>query len=1136
MNPILEKIETADKKLVQFKKLAKQVFDEANADGLIDADEKKEIALVAGQIKAVQDVIQRLKDEFARNMAEWNGHSNDHANLQDQITKLREWGHPEVAPIEAAAGDINDAVLEQYWKEATAQLLACMDEIKPLYDDYLLEYAAREKFLPEWEAFGPRYDAATETTFQTPTLNPAISELALYYGNAERAAEELKYVAALEELANGQKALATVESEIEKLTAQKTETDSLYAELKPRIVATQVSIFEAVAEKAKEIGLAVEKIDESIQYCEFETATDLLTSLVMSLTSYETALAKIASAKDIYKSRIADLQSDLLDVSSCYFESLLTISETIANIQTKMETLAANEDFDGALIEMDLLAIEIEKFKPMLANMQLKEEFDLLLADVEPLVLATAVSLYTPVDLLAEQIDKDYQKAKSAALEQAFAKGITLLEGLPAQLDAYNVLLAEIEVAKTQYTARAPEVIKRFDAQASSEYPGMADMQKRSIIVRDDMERAAEKGDFPAALAALDILQSLMEDLEGSLQANDDRRMDYQARIAGVLARVDAQNVIDFDELVEPRAKMVANRVEMENYARQNNFLLALDTMFLVEEALDSIEARMDELIRMKNEFEKALLGIEAGLKLVEGCSHVELAVKKAEIIKLRDAMQTAVNQTKFDVALEKVKALVTLVEAFETLEVQLKDYTRRFGKAEPRVEAVKAIEYKSFKDQKEAVDTLFGKMVAAANKAELTEALEKMETLEDLLDDVEDALKTMQTDEIRYNDRLSIMQPDIDAAEKNESEYAEKAKKAVLKAYEDMTDEADAHEYSKALEEAENVANVIKAFKAVLDAIGDKAEKYEALKIAIFERLKNAKKHAEEIEKLSDDYDDLEELKEEAETYAGKDEHKEALESLDNLDTGLTEFEAGWLALHDEKLSFEAESAKIIKKYESYTEEEKEKAETEYNAATGYYEKMNTAAESENFEDAVDWLDELHNALVKVDSALLSESEIKQKCEGMYKVLGSTMSKALASPYAKPLDTELKAAQEATNVGLVYMDRENYQGAIDEVPNIEKAFEAFNAKEDKMEQEDAGLKVRYLERVSGFEKRYLKACKPDNEVKSDDLKDRISALPGKWQAMLQAAKESPVDYKIMLKIAEELRDEVDSILDELEA
>jgi len=124
MSEILEKIDNAEKKVAEFKRLAAQVYAEANADNFIDAEEKKEIAFVAKQIKSVQTVIQELKDEFARNKASWESHAGSFEAFKNQLLELLEWAKPDINPVETSAEQLLNLVEEQRWMQVLASLLS----------------------------------------------------------------------------------------------------------------------------------------------------------------------------------------------------------------------------------------------------------------------------------------------------------------------------------------------------------------------------------------------------------------------------------------------------------------------------------------------------------------------------------------------------------------------------------------------------------------------------------------------------------------------------------------------------------------------------------------------------------------------------------------------------------------------------------------------------------------------------------------------------------------------------------------------------------------------------------------------------------------------------------------------------
>lgn len=1031
-----------------------------------------------------------------------------------------------IAQIETQLGAIDAFASQKDYIAALEQLEGLAD----LMGDLEAECDRLAELQRQYETLArsllPRVAQAAQCNFaELATLQAGLSAS----GDAmEAAARALDFEEALALAQALEGDLVAYEAELARLGDQKALYEQRLAGIRPRLDAAKQCNYPSLADMQAELDRQDGQMTTAAGTEDYETALGVIGDLEPNLGAYEDAFAKIEELRSLYDSRLQGLQSDLADVTTCEFEELGGQQQEIDQTRTRMEEKATSHDYEAALAEMDGLVSKLDDFKLALEEARSKRAYEELLAELKQPLADATVCNYGPLEDLAGEISSNHDAAQAAAAARDYNRGFEILTAVRPKLDDYAGRLAEIEQKKDEYDGRVAAVIEKFDAAAQCAYPQLSGDHETLIALRDEMEGAAGTGDYPTAVDAMNRLEAKLVGLEAALAELDAKRREYEERLPGLAVRLDGAMQCDFTELEDDRAAIEKGRADMEIAATASEFPKAVDHMNTLEQQLDALDTRVAELIDLKARYEAAFKALEEGLGVVERCDHAELAGKKAEITKLRDEMLVFATATDYGAALEKVTPLKTLVEAFLKLLKLREQYVRRHDLAKPRVEAARKFTYKSLADAKKKIDELYAGMTADAAKAAFEDALTKVAELEKKLTEIEEANERLKVDEIRYNDRYSILQPKAEAAKKSKVEKAEAEIEAVKKADEEMTGLAKEHKYTEAIEKAEALALAIEAYEKKLEKILDKKELYEAMKDGVLARLKEAAGWAKAFEKLAEDYKTANDLAKAMAEDAKKENAKydEALAKLKELDGKIDDLEKKWLELRDAETAYKARSGPVIARFEALPDEAEDKANTLYGKAEKYLSEMKSEADDDDFAAAMEKLEKLEETLEGIDEKLKSGDELEAEYEGRMESLQPRLDKAAKPRWPEKLAEKKGAVDKAVAEMKKAAARKDFKGALELADAVDKALADFDEAEDKLEQET----IRFEERLDGFEKRYDKATKLEFWFETP-LTGRIKALKAKMAAAKEEAKAGKLDSALLK--ATEMRDEVDAILKE---
>jgi hypothetical protein len=142
MNPKIERIEEAEAAIETVIAEKEVLRDSALQDGIIDATEQIDLDRLDGKIKKLRDVVRTLRATVENNRRIWDAQAPSLAEWTEQLVALHEAGKPNLGAFDTAKTEMNEAVDDQRWEDATQALNATITVMTPVYAELLVEAAA----------------------------------------------------------------------------------------------------------------------------------------------------------------------------------------------------------------------------------------------------------------------------------------------------------------------------------------------------------------------------------------------------------------------------------------------------------------------------------------------------------------------------------------------------------------------------------------------------------------------------------------------------------------------------------------------------------------------------------------------------------------------------------------------------------------------------------------------------------------------------------------------------------------------------------------------------------------------------------------------------------------------------------
>jgi hypothetical protein len=449
--------------------------------------------------------IETFKADVEKAVTAWQAKDPQFEKMVGQVEELEAWGHNQAPGMRSLAAAIQQLLNDKKYVQALKDCDTFASKLKPIYEDYLKQKEAKEKYDAALPDLKTRLQAVSECRFKK--LTPMQEDILAVQGKMEAAAQEKDYVNALMHQTDLSSKVDEYKKAYDELDAQKQKYDEALAKVQPRLDAITAS------EAGKPGGIQQEmmQLETDMKAAadaeDFEKATTLGGELDAKLTEFEEILKK----RDEYRARLEKLQPDLAKASQSdpRYADLQPIQADMATTQTEMESAASAEDYENALQLLDGLegkvheyfdAIEKKKQEYEAARAAAQEKFEDCFAQAR---------LYPPLETDRQALKAAQKEMGAAGDDEDYDKGKKLATELGTKADAY---LAKCKTEQEKYDKKGEEIKKALD---DASYFGRDDVARdyANSLSKDEIKFLPQE-----------VRNRLMEELQGGVFSDDDKK------------------------------------------------------------------------------------------------------------------------------------------------------------------------------------------------------------------------------------------------------------------------------------------------------------------------------------------------------------------------------------------------------------------------------------------------------------------------------------------------------------------------------------------------------------------------------------------------------------------------------------
>jgi hypothetical protein len=421
---------------------------------------KGDIDTVLGNAKALNTEAAALHTAAQKALNDWKTRQPKFDPAVHQVEEMEAWEYAKAPALRTVVDEIRTKTNERSYAQAVLAVDGMLPKLKPLYEDFQKQKAAKPKYEQVLAEQSARLDALKAAERQTPAMKTKAGEADTALAAAKGKADAKDFVGGMEQMKTAQTAIDAFDKLVKdpqrvKYLADRKAIDE-WAN-KP----ADVTFPELAADKTAITGLR-DQSDPLADSGDYAGANKLLADAKTKIIDYEKKFEKLKQKKD-YNDALPALQGQLTEAEKSTYKPLKARLDAITKLKGQMEAAATKEDYAAALKVQKDLKTKVETFLTDLKAMQdAEKEYTAARATLKPKMDDALVSArdFAKVKGTRDKLIKDVAAMEAAEKAQEFVKALEMVKGMGAKIDDF---LTKSKVEEDKYKEKGDKLAKQLD-------------------------------------------------------------------------------------------------------------------------------------------------------------------------------------------------------------------------------------------------------------------------------------------------------------------------------------------------------------------------------------------------------------------------------------------------------------------------------------------------------------------------------------------------------------------------------------------------------------------------------------------------------------------------------------------------
>ena len=350
------------------------------------ADESKaktDIDLVLNTANAYSAKAEQFRQATEKLVNDWKAKEGEFDKAGTQIEELEKWEDKAAPELRKSHDGIRTAANDRKYEEALKSLNELLPKLKPVYDEYLRQKEAKEKYEPALQALQTRLGQASACPFKK--LEPKSTEITTTKKQMETDAQNKDYVHALELVNELSTKVDAYLAAVKDLEEKKKQYEQARDGVKPKLPTQSEVDYPQLGPLETELSNLEGQAKTAADAEDFEKALEHTKSLETKLAEYETKKQELKKKKAEYDQLAKDISGRMPTQSAADYPSLNPLQIELTNLNGQMKASADAKDWDKAIENAKSLGTKLDEYETKKQELEKKKaEYEAARKALEP--------------------------------------------------------------------------------------------------------------------------------------------------------------------------------------------------------------------------------------------------------------------------------------------------------------------------------------------------------------------------------------------------------------------------------------------------------------------------------------------------------------------------------------------------------------------------------------------------------------------------------------------------------------------------------------------------------------------------------------------------------------------------------
>ena len=407
--------------------------------GKVDPDDPKKakagIDKVLADARALKAAVAKVRAAAEKAFQDWQSRQAKFDEAAQHVQELETWPDPKAAALRALVDGISKMVPARKYAVASAAFDQVQSKLKPIYEEYLKQKAAKEKYDAAMEPLKPKLEGAQVCCYTK--LGPLQKTIGQLQGQMDKAVEAKNYVQAL-------KLSADLSPKADEFLAKKTDMDERKKEYEDVVAAMDaknpgpVKIPMKLAPMETEMAAIRKQMEAAASGENFDQALKIARDLSLKNDLFLEDLSRELKKETDYDEAVAKLEPRWPNATPAN-PKLEPMCTELEKIRQQMEDAAKKEDYDKGLQFANDLSVKLDAYEAVVEEIKKqKEAYEKLLEPLKERLEKVAEAKGGKQAILQKEILAMEKKMEDAAAKGDYDEASSVCVELPPKLDAYD--------------------------------------------------------------------------------------------------------------------------------------------------------------------------------------------------------------------------------------------------------------------------------------------------------------------------------------------------------------------------------------------------------------------------------------------------------------------------------------------------------------------------------------------------------------------------------------------------------------------------------------------------------------------------------------------------------------------------